>query len=134
MENQKEELQEEKTIEEKKKLKGCGCALLLLLFGFVVWLIIPSQPKKEDDKEVAYYSANGYVSKKLKCPSTAKYPLYDDSYVKKEGDSAYIVVGIVDAQNGFGAMIRSKYVVKMISDGKDAYKVEYCLIDGEPVY
>lgn len=134
MENQKEESQQEKKLEGKSKSKGCGCALLLLLFGFVIWLIVPSQPKKGQDKETAFYSANDYVTKNLKCPSTAKFPLYDDSYVKKEGDSTYLVVGYVDAQNGFGAMIRSKYVVKMISKGDDAYTVEYCFIDGQPVF
>lgn len=54
------------------------------------------------------------VEKLLKAPSTADFSGYSDTVVALlEGGTKndYIVKGYVDAQNGFGAMIRNKYYV-----------------------
>lgn len=58
------------------------------------------------------------VKNKLKCPSTADFPwLYDD--IKYLGKQSYAVLGHVDSQNSFGAMVRTYYLgqVKQVSKG-----------------
>jgi hypothetical protein len=64
-----------------------------------------------------------FVKNRLKAPSTAKFPHYWEleitTYGKNEGvKDAFRVKGYVDAQNGFGAMIRSNYIcdVQYISE------------------
>ncbi len=67
----------------------------------------------------------------LSAPSTAKFPGYGGYEMQKFPDK-YIVSGYVDAQNGFGAMLRSEFVVRIsrkenkilsfIFDGKELVK------------
>ncbi|UAM97739.1 hypothetical protein K8354_15790 [Polaribacter litorisediminis] len=63
-------------------------------------------------KTEAAYSAQKFVEKQLKAPSTAKFPSLNKANIKKSND-VYEVSSYVDSQNGFGAMIRSNYTVKI---------------------
>ena len=59
----------------------------------------------------------------LKAPSTAKFkadPILGllDAKVNRSADCTYTVLGQVDAQNSFGAMIRSLYKVSLVYDAK----------------
>lgn len=58
-----------------------------------------------------------YVPAKLKAPATAK---FSDIAVDQEGSlSYYTVTGSVDAQNSFGALVRSKWSCYVaVEDGK----------------
>jgi hypothetical protein len=60
----------------------------------------------------AAYAAQKYVEKQLKSPSTAKFPSLNKSKVKKS-NNVYEISSYVDSQNGFGAIIRSNYIVKI---------------------
>ena len=58
------------------------------------------------------------VLTKIKTPSTADFPIGLDKYcgefvVKKDGTVIYTVSSYVDAENMFGATIRSRYQVKL---------------------
>lgn len=56
--------------------------------------------------------AKDFVKQSLKAPSTAKFPLVvHGEYI---GNCQFVVNSWVDAQNGFGAQIRTNYTVTMI--------------------
>lgn len=57
-----------------------------------------------------------FVKDALKAPSTAKFPVYSEDMVVDGGDGSFIVSAYVDAQNSFGAMMRSNYVCIMQYD------------------
>lgn len=71
----------------------------------------------------------------LKAPSTAKYPgsflnPFDDwAMVKK--NNIVTVSSYVDAQNSFGAMVRSKFVIQVKMDDNGSGKATYVEFDGE---
>ncbi|MCZ8330414.1 MAG: hypothetical protein O9282_03785 [Flavobacterium sp.] len=52
------------------------------------------------------------VEQNLKSPSTAEFPYATDGVVQIN-DSVFVVNSYVDSQNGFGAMIRTKYRCKL---------------------
>ncbi|MCX2679116.1 hypothetical protein OOZ15_04110 [Galbibacter sp. EGI 63066] len=75
--------------------------------------------RKQDNKMLAYNYAEDFVKKRLKSPSTAKFPgLYEKSkHVTPLGGREYKINSWVDSQNGFGAMIRSNFSCKIIFEG-----------------
>ncbi len=83
-----------------------------------------------DDTVLYWTIAKDEVKKRLKSPSTAKFPFAANSEgvsITKSGD--YVTVNAyVDAQNSFGAMLRSNFVVRIRLDGTK-YSVESCVID-----
>lgn len=65
--------------------------------------------KPENKKKNIYYGVQEEVKNKLKAPSTAEFPIYDESFVEQVDDTHYTVNCYVDAENGFGAKLRSNY-------------------------
>lgn len=61
----------------------------------------------DDDFWFAVTSAQNLVKKELKAPSTAKFSYDDEEYIVKKNGLDWKVSGYVDAQNGFGASIRT---------------------------
>lgn len=66
-----------------------------------------------NDRILAFVMGNSYVKKTLKAPSTAKFPYVTDDDVRLTylGDCTHQINGFVDAENSFGATIRSRYKV-----------------------
>lgn len=71
------------------------------------------------------------VSKLLKAPSTAKFPSYNDYKFRKMHGIGNIA-GYVDAQNGFGAMIRSTFEAEY--DFKNGGKMTRLYFDGNQIF
>lgn len=69
-----------------------------------------------DDPMVAWQMAKEFVTRELRAPATASFPWYDKAFVSKAGSCSYDVMGYVDAQNGFGANIRSTFTVTVTYD------------------
>lgn len=67
----------------------------------------------------AYNMSKKFVLESLKSPSTAVFPDIDDKKVCifKLEDHKWDVLGYVDAQNGFGAMIRNNYFCSLVDNG-----------------
>lgn len=53
------------------------------------------------------------VRSRLKAPSTASFPYSNNAAILPAGDCSWEVLSYVDAQNGFGATIRSAWVGKI---------------------
>lgn len=65
----------------------------------------------------AYLAAKQAVKERLKAPATAEFCSYGDSVVKNPDGAIWIASGYVDAQNTFGAKLRSKWIVKLVDRG-----------------
>lgn len=81
-----------------------------------------AQREKACSAEIpAYVMAQSFVEKRLKAPSTAKFPLITADGVKTQylGECIHNIVGYVDAQNGFGAVLRTRYQVKLKNNPVD---------------
>lgn len=78
--------------------------------------------KKCNDTTMAFVMSQTFVKRNLKAPSTAEFPWVTDDQVaiSTKPDCGFRVIGWVDAQNGFGAQIRSKYVVDLKYLGDEA--------------
>lgn len=71
--------------------------------------------KRCNNDIMAFVMSQTFVSRQLKAPSTAKFPYITDSGVSSVslGECKFKVRAYVDAQNGFGAMIRTRYSADM---------------------
>ncbi|WP_233078830.1 hypothetical protein [Rheinheimera soli] len=65
-----------------------------------------------NDTRMAYYYAQDFVKQNLKSPSSAVFPAKPIS-AEVVGACRTRIVGTVDSQNGFGAMIRSAYSIEI---------------------
>ncbi|NME95379.1 hypothetical protein HF847_05145 [Clostridium cochlearium] len=86
---------------------------------------IEAEKKAKEEKELQskratlITTAQSVVKENLKAPSTAKFPWSFNEYNIKESTSEnkdmtiYYVSGYVDAENSFGAKIRSNFIVEM---------------------
>lgn len=115
---------------EKKKGMGVGkgCLLLVLIFfGFIVIVtVIGSQSTPKDantskgstspSTSMAGVIAKSFVKQSLKSPSTAEFPWLDIKSVDL-GSGRFKVSSYVDSQNGFGAQIRSNWIVVLKHKG-----------------
>lgn len=82
------------------------------------------------DKFLAYSYAEEFVKKRLKSPSTAEFPrtFEKDKHITELSNQTYQINSWVDSQNGFGAMIRSKFSCKIIFEG-DKVRCENLVIE-----
>jgi hypothetical protein len=109
----------------------------LVLGGFILFANIyenTSTGKKSNreheckDTVKAWVIAQGFVRDSLKAPSTAEFPSGSKGTgrsVQYEGGCNHLVHGYVDAQNGFGAMIRTNYAVEVAFDAAtDTWRLE----------
>ncbi|WGK60502.1 hypothetical protein QAO71_10395 [Halopseudomonas sp. SMJS2] len=70
------------------------------------------------DQGYAWVMSNNFVKRQLKAPSTADFPYKPDAY-SYLGDCRHSIVGSVDSQNSFGAMIRTTFSVTMVYQKND---------------
>lgn len=112
------------------------CLSIILCFGIFVGCekkIEETPMEKERTKKIEVYKASQkFVKKQLKAPSTATFPNFGDEEVVVAGDERrYSVFAYVDAENSFGAKIRSKYMCNLKDDGNGGYEVEFVDINDD---
>jgi hypothetical protein len=106
--------------------------IIFLMILILIPLLIYNQKKRNSPEQIeaelrknehvdSFYLAQDIVKKQLKSPSTAifgKIGECEEPY--KDIDGVWWVGCYVDSQNGFGAMLRSNYLIKMkrVSGGK----------------
>lgn len=102
--------------------EGCGCGLLL--FGIImVFVFIGIFSNPGPDEIGAYTASQWFVEKRLKAPGTADFPVYIDSFVTDLGGGKFKVESYVDAENSFGAKLRTQYTCIVRADGS-GWKLE----------
>lgn len=87
----------------------------VLLLGCIVWFFGIRQPPKEEcgDETMAFVMSQRAVKNQLRSPASAEFPYITDVSSTRTGECTFTVDAYVDSQNGFGAMLRSRYSVKM---------------------
>lgn len=110
----------------KEQLKGSLIiGVIFLIIGYITW---PSKSASKDKHEAediskldvdAYVMSEEFIKKQLKAPATADFPTGSDGRVKYLGDSVFYIDSYVDAQNSFGANLRSNYSGKIKYKGDD---------------
>lgn len=127
---EKTRLEAQKQIKEAedRKITKIGCLAILIIFAVVgLWVTLSggssSKPKSPDGLD-AYVMSQIYVEKQLKAPSSAKFPVFDNSMVVPLGDNRFKVTSYVDAQNSFGAMVRTPYTCTIKNTGGDKWLLE----------
>ena len=98
-----------KKMQDKKNFR-VGCLAVLLIFVAVVAWVALGDHSSEPSGLEAYVASQNFVKQKLKAPATAKFPVYDKSMVVTNDNKRFKVESYVDAQNSFGASVRTKYV------------------------
>ncbi|MEZ5715195.1 MAG: hypothetical protein R3D85_08510 [Paracoccaceae bacterium] len=69
----------------------------------------------EKNETLAFVMSQDFVKRQLKAPSTAEFPAGRGNYRSQAvGDCTFRVSSYVDAQNGFGAMLRTHYSATMV--------------------
>lgn len=114
--------------------------LLLLAAFFIVMISVGETTRRtpeerrartcgRDGESDAIYMAKEFVTKRLKAPSSADFPRRLQSAVYGKG-CTFVVAGVVDAQNSFGAMIRGAYTGTLEYDPEtDSWTAKDLVID-----
>lgn len=109
---------EEPKTASKPKSKLRTVSLVIIALSIVIIVAVSrlgddgtnAPPKPEHDSMSAYYMSQQFAEKQLIAPSTAKFPPYSQNRVADLGGGEYVISSYVDAQNSFGAMIRTQYL------------------------
>ena len=111
----------------KDTVAGCvGCFVVMaILIGLLTWLCQScscTDPSQAHETE-AWHVAMRFVEKRLKAPSTAKFPNQWDNGVeiKRTDNSTFSVSAFVDAENAFGARIRQHWSVTVRYNEADGH-------------
>lgn len=80
---------------------------------FCVLWFWPSPEPEKDYKTASYIICQLYVEDNLKSPSTAKFAGSVNSSISDLGNNTYETYSYVDAQNSFGAEIRTNFYCKI---------------------
>jgi len=72
-----------------------------------------SKSKKSDYSMDAWIAAEDFVKRRLKAPSTAKFEKGAHKKVKQLSNGNWHLSSYVDAQNSFGAILRTYYAIEM---------------------
>jgi hypothetical protein len=114
------------TESEKKQTAFARAVAGLVAIGLVVWLVAAMAGHKNsshDDgggKFMAQQMCHDFLKQRLKSPSSAHFP---DDALRSLSANTYTVSGPVDAENSFGAAIRSSYVCKVKYAGGDKWNL-----------
>jgi ribosomal protein L37E len=110
---------------------GCiGCLsiiIFLFLLGGIISMCTPKEEKEkkelEDVSRAALIHCRNAVKDRLKAPSTADIPLFDQR-TTKIGENKFKVESYVDAQNSFGAKIRNNYTCEIERIGTEGENID----------
>lgn len=92
-----------------KKKSNIKLYIICGVIAFIIALAFTVEEENTPDKLTAYVMSHVFVERNLKAPSTAKFPWFRDIVVKDLGGGRFSVSAYVDAQNSFGAQIRTNY-------------------------
>jgi hypothetical protein len=94
--------------------------LLVFVAGFAYCSTRP--PRPAHDTFDARVMCEQFIRERLKAPRTARFLGHENAH--DLGGGRYEVIGHVDAQNSFGAMLRSSYVCQVQWIGGERWRLE----------
>lgn len=102
-----------------KQILGWGA---VAAFGGLVF--IDRFTNLAENESNACFEAKQAVEYHLTAPATAAFSSCTYRDAVKQADGTWRVEGTVDAQNAFGAKIRSVFIVRLRYTGRDTWRVE----------
>ena len=107
----------------------------LIFVVVAVFIVVKCGCSNEEENKIKTYDkidalthAQIYIKSKLKSPASAEFEGGADGVIKIN-DTTFTVMGAVDSQNSFGAMLRSNYSCKVIFHPKtDTHDIENVII------
>lgn len=98
---------------------------LIPVLGFILAGCGARDVTKGGQEVAAFVMCQDPVQNRLRAPSTAKFPTTSDSGVRSvhAGDGRYLVDGYVDAQNGFGAMLRTTWACEIKENANQSWSL-----------
>jgi hypothetical protein len=107
----------------KRSPRQWPIAAAAVVFGVVLFVASPgaSGDSTDDHSDMAVVMCEDFVRDSLRAPSTADFASASDATVDQLQPGTYSVTSHVDAQNGFGAMIRTRYACTVRYDGEAWY-------------
>lgn len=110
----------------------CGIAAIIIII-FFVWLHENTDDTSNDRNIDAWVCAQNAVQEELKSPSSADFCTYPEATIKDRGNDKYSITGWVDADNSFGANIRTDFTVKLTLTSK-GYKDAQCYFGDDSLW
>lgn len=116
------------TESKEKKQYGCGSVIIGTAVMYFLITTLADQPRTPaapptprdycQDTGLARGYSEEFVKARLRSPSTADFPFLENenSFATAVGDCTFVVLSYVDAQNAFGATVRSSYVARIKYD------------------
>jgi hypothetical protein len=100
--------------------------LIIAICVLPFWLMLKGGGSSSESRERdAWVCAEEVVRENLKSPSSAEFCTYPEASITDKGNNEYIIIGWVDADNSFGASIRTDFTVKLTLTEK-GYKYAEC--------
>lgn len=100
--------------------------ILVIIICIGTYFIMQSQAEDKPDtgdNTGAYVVCKDFVTDRLKAPSTAEFPSMYYSTIEKLTDTTWRVKSYVDAQNSFGAMIRTNFICEVRYTGNNNWRL-----------
>lgn len=94
------------------------CLLIAILSELFGMRKVGGASPPADLHNMAYTQCQYFVSKELKAPASADFPFFDFKH-HEAPDNVYIIHAYVDAQNSYGAKVRSDWRCKVQYAGGD---------------
>jgi hypothetical protein len=100
--------------QQRNILIGIGSIVLVCLICICAFIFSDNTGNATTDhKRMAYIICQLYVEDRLKAPSTADFPSSLSTDIRDLGNNVFEIRSYVDAQNSFGAMIRTNWYCKI---------------------
>jgi len=108
--------------------KIIGFTAIIFLISISSFVLYKSQKKTVQRAPQLEAVIQKIISAELKSPGSAQFV---ELIIEKQVDpeNAYYVLGDVDSQNGFGALLRTHFFLKIIDQGGDKQNVDNWIIN-----
>lgn len=105
-----------------------GFGVLAAIVLFVIWAYATDDEDADGgsssgDSVTAKVMCEEFLEDRLRAPGTADFSGMGSTTISSTGSSSYRVVGHVDAENGFGANIRTSYTCEITDNGDDSWSL-----------
>jgi len=114
-----------------QKTIGClGLIIIFMIIGVLFSLLHGNElTSKSPDKDIsleAVKASQEYVTRKLRTPFTAKFPIPSQARVTKIENNQYTIASYVEAKNSYGILLRKNYecIVRYEPDKDRWYQVK----------
>jgi len=111
-----------------KKKSRTGCVIISLLVLVILILVVVNLGGGDLSNTGptdlnAFFMCQQFVGDRLKAPKTADFAPSREAKIVKNDVNTFTVTSYVDAQNSFGANIRTEYTCKVSYQGNDKWKL-----------